>query len=105
MIDSLEKDYDQWKIKYCGGGPGDSWTEWHSPDYINKNGEKIQFAFTLNYNGAYINGRIRWTVGFLQNYNIFSHMTRRYKRALKRMKKHLRTIEKQERIERLMKSL
>jgi hypothetical protein len=105
LIDSLEKDYDQWNIKYCGGGPGDSWTEWHGPEYTNKAGEILQFAFTLNYSGAYINGRIGWTIGFLQAYNIFSYQTRRFRRAIKRMKRHLRTIERQERVNKLMRSL
>lgn len=30
MIDSLEKDYDEWKITHCEG-PGMSWTDFNGP--------------------------------------------------------------------------
>lgn len=105
LIDSLERDYDQWEMKHCGGGPGWTWTEWHGPEYKNEAGERLQFAFTLNYNGAYINGRIGWTVSPLQYYNIFSYRTRRFRKAMKRMKKHLKYVELKQRTEKLIKSL
>lgn len=105
LIDSLEKDYDQWQMKYCGGGDGWSWTEYHSPEYTNKEGERLQFTFGLNYDGAYINGTIGWTIGFWQRSNPFSYRTRRFWRAKKTMMRHLKQEELEAYKEKLMKSL
>lgn len=105
MIDSLENDYDRWEMKHCGGGPGWYWTEYYGPIYTNESGIKIQFAETLNYTGAFVDGQIMWTVGFLDWYNIFSYRTRRLRRAFRRMKKHLIFMERTERIEKLRDSL
>jgi hypothetical protein len=105
LIDSLENDYDQWERKHCGGGPGWTWIEYNSPEYKNKEGERLQFTFGLNYDGAYINGRIGWTIGFWQRWNLFSYRTRRFWKAKRTMIKHLKQIELREYKEKLMKSL
>ena len=105
MIDSLENDYDKWERRHCGGGPGWTWTEYHGPVYTNNRGVKLQFAETLNYTGAYIDGSIGWTIGFLDWWNIFSYRTRRLRRAFRKMRSHLISLEKQERKEKLMNSL
>lgn len=104
LIDSLENDYDQWERKHCGGADW-TWTEYYSPEYKNKEGQRLQFTFGLNYDGAYINGTIGWTIGFWQRWNLFSYRTRRFWRAYRRMKKHLIYMEIEEYKERLMKSL
>jgi len=105
LIDSLENDYKKWEIKYCGGGPGWAWTEYYSPEYVNSNGVKLQFAETLNYTGAYIDGAIGWTIGFADWWNPFSYRTRRLRRAFNKMKSYLRTIEREKRTQKLIKSL
>ena len=105
LIDSLENDYDQWEHKHCGGGDGWSWIEYNSPEYKNKEGEMLQFTFGLNYNGAYINGSIGWTIGFWQQWNPFSYRTRRFWRAYRTMEKYLKHLELEEYKEKLMKSL
>ena len=104
MIDSLEKDYDKWEMKHCSGADW-SWTEYHGPEYKNEEGRRIRFAFTLNYNGAYVDGRMRWSIPFMVRFNPFSYQGRRLKKAAKRMKSHLRGKEKKEQLEKLMNSL
>ena len=105
LIDSLEKDYDKWQMKHCAGGDGWASTEYNGPEYKNREGQRLQFTFGINYDGAYINGTIGWTIGFWQKSNPFSYKTRRFWRAKKMMKKHLRNIELEKYKEKLMKSL
>jgi hypothetical protein len=105
MIDSLENDYDKWKITHCGGGPGMFWTEYHGPEYENSEKNRISFAYTLNSTGAYINGRIRWTVPIRITANPFSYQGRRLRKAYKKMKAHLEIKEEKERLNNLMNSL
>jgi hypothetical protein len=104
MIDSLEKDYDKWKITHCEG-PGMAWTEYHGPEYENQEKNRISFAYTLNYTGAYINGRIGWTVPIMIISNPFSYQGRRLKKAYRKMKAHLERREEKERLNHLMNSL
>jgi hypothetical protein len=104
LINSLEKDYKNWKHTRHGGA-GWSWSEWFSPIYENENGQTITFGFTLNYNGAYINGRLGWVVSFLQAYNIFSPTTYKFWWLIRRMKKHLLQIERENHLEKLKNSL
>ena len=105
FIDSLEQDYEQWKIQHTGGGDGWTWTEYHSPTYKNKNGERLQFSFTLNGTGAYVNGQMSWYVGFGGRFNIFSARTRRFKKASAKMKSYLNKRERQEYNKKLMDAL
>ena len=104
MIDSLEKDYDKWEMKYCEGFDW-GWTEYHGPEYKNEAGNSIKFAFTLNSDGAYVDGRMGWSIPFMVRFNPFSYQGRRLKKAAKRMKSHLRGKEKKEHLEKLMNSL
>jgi hypothetical protein len=105
MIDSLEKDYTKWEMKYYEGGADLSWTEYHGPEYKNEAGNRIKFAFTLNADGAYVDGRMRWCIPPMLRFNPFSYQGRRLKKATKRMISHVRGKEKKEHLEKLMNSL
>jgi hypothetical protein len=105
FIDSLEQDYEQWTMMYCGGGDGWTWTEYHGPTYTNDNGEKLQFAFTLNSTGAYVNGTMSWSLGFADRFNIFSERTRRFKKATVKMKSYLNKKQNTEYNKKLMDAL
>lgn len=100
FIDSLENDYDQWEVKYCGASSGDSWIEYHGPEYTNKEGERIQFFSGLSYTGAYINGCVGYAIPFWEW--IFQT---RLKRAYRKMKKHAHKKRAMEINKELMKAL
>jgi len=104
MIDSLEKDFTKWEMKYFEGSDW-GWTEYHGPEYKNEAGNRIKFAFTLNLDGAYVNGRMRWGIPLMLRFNPFSYQGRRLKKATKRMISHVREKEKKEHLEKLMNSL
>ena len=101
FVDSLEKDFDKWEMRRCCASTGDSWIEWHGPEYKNKRGERIQFAITLNYTGAYVNGTIQYTIGAWE----WFFKSRRLRKAFKNMKSHVRAKMKTQFNERLMKAL
>ena len=82
FIDSLEQDKDKWIMKECAGGDI-SWTEYHGPEYKNEAGERLQFSFSLNYTGAYVNGIIMWKIPYVLN--PFSHRCRRFMTAKRKM--------------------
>ena len=105
FIDSLEKDFDQWESKGCGASTGETWTEWYGPTYENQMSVKIQFAETLVITGAYINGRTGWSVPFWTYYNPFSYQGKRLRKALKKMKSHVREKKRRERNEELLSAL
>jgi len=101
FVDSLEQDIDKWEIKYCGASTGDSWVEWHGPEYTNERGERIQFFSGLNYTGAYVNGRVQYAIGRWE----WLFKSKRLKKAFRKMKTHVRAKEKKEYNEKLMKAL
>ncbi len=103
FIDSLEKDYDKWDSKYCGASNGDSWVEWHGPEYTNDDGERIQFFFGLNYTGAYINGRVGYTINTLEW--LFETNSRRLRKATRRMKNHVRAKDRKKVNDKMIKAL
>ena len=84
FIDSLELDVDKWVMIGMGGCDGSSWNEFHGPEYKNEQNERIQFAFTLNDTGAYVNGYMSWNIPFL---NPFSSTCRRFIKSSRKMKK------------------
>ncbi len=86
FIDSLENDTEKWEANHHGTYSG-TWIEYIGPEYTNQEGERIRFAETLNYLGAYVNGRILWVVPFWTRFNIFSYQTRRFWSAFRKMKK------------------
>lgn len=100
FIDSLEQNIDKWEAKYCGGGPGWSWTEWHGPEYTNDEGERIQFFSGLNYTGAYINGRVGYAIGRWEWI-----MSRRLRKAFRNMKSHVKAKERKKVDDKMMKAL
>lgn len=104
FIDSLEKDAEKWNMSHHGAY-GNSWQEYHGPEYINAEGQRIAFAQTLNYLGCYVNGRILWQVPFWYQANIFSHQTRRFWKAWRKMKRLCHLKDTQELNDKLMKSL
>lgn len=104
LIDSLENDYKEWERTRRSGFDYSFYTH-DSPEYKNKEGERLQFIFSFNCDGAYINGRIGWTIGFWQRWNLFSYRTRRFWKAKRTMIKHLKQLELKEYKEKLMKSL
>jgi hypothetical protein len=100
FIASLENDFQNWKMTHCGGGgPGYYWTEYHSPSYENENG-RVSFGFSLNHEGAWVDGTFNWSVPFL---NPFSKTFWRYRKATGEMKKWLQDKEEQEYLQKLNK--
>lgn len=89
FIDSMQNDFDQWKVNHLAG-PGMAWTEYHSPDYENENG-RVCFGFSLNSTGAWIDGFFRWSVPFMNPLGI---NYRRFRKAKRKMIKHIKTKEK-----------
>lgn len=104
FIESLEQDTEKWGISHPKGY-GNNWTEYHGPEYKNKEGGRIFFAQTLNYLGCYVNGRILWHMPFWYQANIFSHQTRRFWKAWRKMKRLCHLKETLELNDKLMKSL
>lgn len=103
FIDSLEKDFDRWEFRYCEASNGESWIEWYGPEYINDNGERIKFFSGLNYTGAYINGRVGYTIGIFEW--IFGSNSRRLRKAFRRMSGHVRAKRSKNDAEKMMKAL
>jgi len=102
FIDSLELDIDKWSTSYCAGGDGQSWNDYHSPEYINSEGKRLQFAFTLCSTGAYIDGYMSWTIPFL---NPFLSTHRRFVTASRKMKKLARGKAEEKYNQKLLESL
>ncbi len=96
FIQSMENDYEKWKMNHCGGA-GWSWTEYHSPNYENENG-RVSFGFSLNHTGAWIDGFFNWSKPLL---NPFSKTFWRFLSAKHKMKSHLKNKEKQEYLQKL----
>ncbi len=86
FIESLTKDIDKWQ-RISHAAMGYNWIEWHGPEIQTKSGDRLSFANTLNYTGAYINGRLACQLGFWRSINIFSARTRKYITASRRMKR------------------
>jgi hypothetical protein len=105
LIDSLELDYKNWKREYYACAYG-SWFEYTSPEYVNDNGETIVFCFTLNGDGAYINGYRSWTIPFyVIGLYPFSKMSRKFFKLSRRMKKYLKNIDKDIYVEHLKEAI
>lgn len=104
FIDSLENDLEKWESRHCGSYGG-TWTEYHGPQYQNKEGKSLMFAETMNYLGAYVNGKILWVVPFWMRFNIFSYQTRRFWSAFRKMKRSCRQKDLKNLNEDLLKAL
>ena len=104
MIHSMETDFDQWTIKHCGGGAGETWTDYRSPVYPTENGT-LSFGFGLGMDGAWIDGIFRWNVPIGANINPFNKQYRRFRKARRKMMSHLNRKDYQAYLETLKKSL
>jgi len=104
LIDSLELDYKKWKREYYACAYG-SWFEYTSPEYVNDSGETIVFCFTLNGNGAYINGIYSWILPWYVLIPPFTNLSRRFYKASRKMKKFVKENKDAEYRDRLMKAL
>lgn len=96
FIDSLENDYDQWKMQYSG----ESGVEYNGPEYTNKEGERIQFFNGPLGTGAYINRQVGYVIGTWEWIN-----SRRLRKAYKNMKKHVQAKSQKETNEKMIKAL
>jgi hypothetical protein len=97
FIQSMENDFERWKMNHCGAADGD-WTEYHSPAYENEEG-RVSFGFSLNHTGAWIDGYFQWSKPLL---NPLDKTFWRFRKAARKMKAHLRNKEKQEHLQKLM---
>ena len=86
---SLSDDTESWVESYHGSN-GDSWYQWDGPTYTNDRGESIQFFDGLNGPGAYVNGIVKWKVGYWDRMNLFSMRMRIFGHNLRLMKKRCR---------------
>lgn len=100
MIDSLEKDFEKWEMRYHSSYIG-GYTEYVSPEYKNGGGKKIQFVLGEIHDGAYVDGYFSWGIGF-RKYNLFSYQTRRFWVAYLRMKSTIKGVKRKERAKFLM---
>jgi hypothetical protein len=100
MISSMETDYLNWTMTTCGGA-GYTWLEFHSPEYRTPVGARKSYAFTLNYDGAYINGRIMWTVPAIIKVNPLNPLFWRFWIAKQKLVKFLKQKAAQEHLEHL----
>jgi hypothetical protein len=91
FIESMETDYMKWKMDHCAGA-GMSWTEFHSPEYENENG-KVSFGWSLNHDGAWVNGCFSWPTPFL---NPLLKTFWRFRKARKFLKNYLEEKEVKE---------
>jgi hypothetical protein len=104
MIVSMETDYDNWTMESCGAA-GYSWLEFRSPEYKSPAGLRKMYAFTLNYNGAYIDGRIQWTVPMSIWLNPFNPLFWRYWIAKKKLVRFLKVESTKKHLEYLSKHM
>lgn len=104
LIDSLENDYKEWKQEGHSSYIG-SYYEYKSPEYTNTESKRIQFTIGDITYGAYVDGHLRWELGFLQKYNIFSYRTRRFWMAYLKMRSYVKQKIESKYAEELMKSL
>lgn len=108
LIDSLEKDYEKWKV--IGYDYTDSYcniyhvNEYQGVEYKNKKGETLKFTLSHDFS-AIVNGVVSWSIPFLSMYNIFSYRTRRLLRASNKMKKYTKNKQKEEQIKKLLNAL
>lgn len=84
FIESLEKDYPNWKMTVMSGMDG-TISEYRSPDYAN-DGNTISFGAGSCNTGAWINGRYRWTLPGSVLFNPFNKHFWRYGKAFHNMK-------------------
>ena len=92
MIVSMETDYTNWTMQSCGAA-GYSWLEFHSPEYKSPVGARKAYAFTLNYDGVYLDGRISWTVPATIKFNPFNNLFWRFWLAKRKLTKFLKKQE------------
>lgn len=100
MIDSLEKDFKEWEMRYHSSYAG-GYTEYVSPEYKNEGGKRIQFVLGDIHDGAYVDGYFSWNIGF-GKYNLFSYQTIRFWSAYLRMKSFIKEGKRKERTKFLM---
>jgi hypothetical protein len=104
LIDSLEKDYKEWRREGHSSYIG-SYYEYKSPEYKNSESKRIQFTIGDVTDGAYVDGYLRWDLGFFQKYNLFSYRTRRFWVSYWRMRYYVKQKIESKYTEELMKSL
>jgi hypothetical protein len=98
MLVSMETDYSNWTMNSCGAA-GYSWLEFHSPEYRTPVGARKSYAFTLNYDGAYVDGRIAWTVPAIVKINPVNPLFWRFWFAKRKLVKFLKQKAAQEHLE------
>ncbi len=98
MITSMETDYLNWTMTTCGAA-GYNWLEFHSPKYRTSVGASKSYEFTLNYDGAYVDGRIAWTVPAIIKVNPFNPLFWRFWSAKRALVKFLKQKATQEHLE------
>lgn len=108
FIDSLEQDYKEWSNSHFGDSLVSSeysYSYYHSKTYVND--KKISLTFSLSSNGfvAYIGKFNQWKMPFMFRYNIFSHRTRRFRKAFNEMKKYVNNELKTKKLNMLMDAL
>ena len=101
MIDSLEKDLEEWEMRSHSSFIG-CYTEYVSPEYKNEKGKRIQFVLGDIHYGAYVNGYFSWVMKPLIIYNLFSFRTRRFWSAYLNMKSTMKEKERKKKAEFLM---
>lgn len=89
MICSMELDYESWTMQSCGAA-GYNWLEFHSPEYKSPAGSRKSYAFTLNYDGVYLDGRIAWTIPATVKVNPFNPLFWRFWAAKRKLSKYLK---------------
>lgn len=104
LIDSLEKDYKEWNFE-CHSSYVGSYYKYKSPEYKNTTKKKIQFIVGDIAYGAYVDGYLKWDLGFFQKYNLFSYRTRRFWVAYWKMRSYVKQKIESKFAEELMKSL
>jgi hypothetical protein len=104
LIDSLEKDARKWK-REVHSGYDYSEIEYQSPKYTNERGDTITFTLSSFRKGAFVNGYYEWSVPLSVRFNIFSFQCRRFINAVAKMKNHLRKIQEENEIKKLMDAL
>lgn len=95
LVRSLVEDREKWERKSCGASSGETWTEWLGPEYVNEQGNRIQFIIDGR-PGAYVNGTYNWHMGFWEWINPFSARSIVVREAVRGMKDHIRERERKE---------
>jgi hypothetical protein len=104
LIDSLEKDTHKWE-RVVHSGFEYREIEYQSPKYTNERGNTITFTLSNYRKGGFVDGKYEWSVPLSVRFNIFSFRCRRFIRAVSNMKNHLKKIQEEKEIKKLMNAL